>query len=370
MKRLFTLIAAAMVFVGGYAQTVEWNFSDAKWINGATKSYDYTETTTMDGLTIYASSSKKVSVDAHKKTVDGVSYTQRLKLGGAIVWETDKVTPATRAISFTVTGSCHIYIVGAHSGKTTDSNRSLTVESLVNAQKSTVGTIEYIGGADPKAKTLNYNGEQATIILYTTDKGINLYDIKVTPTSSSETITIGNAGFATYCSANAVDYSSIEGLTAYAVKYADNKLVYTPITGVAKANTPVLLQGEAKEYTLTASTEEAKEVDTDLKAATSAVTGASNIYALANKNNLVAFYQVSDQTSVPAGKCYLEIPASENGASAKAFFALDTEATGISNVATNSKIQENGVAYSLSGQRVGDSYKGIVIINGKKVIRK
>lgn len=30
----------------------------------------------------------------------------------------------------------------------------------------------------------------------------------------------------------------------------------------------------------------------------------------------------------------------------------------------------NGLAYNLAGQRVSDSYKGIVIVNGRKMIRK
>lgn len=41
--------------------------------------------------------------------------------------------------------------------------------------------------------------------------------------------------------------------------------------------------------------------------------------------------------------------------------------TGIDNV--NQHIG-NAVAYNLKGQRVGDDYRGIVIVDGKKVVRR
>lgn len=40
----------------------------------------------------------------------------------------------------------------------------------------------------------------------------------------------------------------------------------------------------------------------------------------------------------------------------------------ISSVSTNA--QANGVAYNLAGQKVADDFKGLVIVNGKKLIRK
>ena len=49
-------------------------------------------------------------------------------------------------------------------------------------------------------------------------------------------------------------------------------------------------------------------------------------------------------------------------------FELSDQATsvkGIKNVAEN-----NGVAYNLAGQKVGKDYKGVVIVNGRKMIQK
>lgn len=44
--------------------------------------------------------------------------------------------------------------------------------------------------------------------------------------------------------------------------------------------------------------------------------------------------------------------------------------SGIVNVNTDSNEVKNNAAYNLAGMRVGDDYKGIVIVNGKKYIRK
>jgi len=52
-----------------------WNFSE--WEAG-----DITETKTVDGLTVVATSAKKVTIDSSNKTFEDVKYTQRLKLGG------------------------------------------------------------------------------------------------------------------------------------------------------------------------------------------------------------------------------------------------------------------------------------------------
>ena len=45
-----------------------------------------------------------------------------------------------------------------------------------------------------------------------------------------------------------------------------------------------------------------------------------------------------------------------------------TEPSGITSVTADE--EENGPVYNLQGMRVGDDYRGIVIINGKKVVRK
>ena len=195
------------------------------------------------------------------------------------------------------------------------------------------------------------------------------YQFTVATASSSEKVTIGEAGFATHASKFAVDYSNrTDGLEAYAVKYANGTLTYNKIDGIVPAKTAVLLSGEAKEYTLAAAGGAATTVDTDLKVADGETQGDGNIYCLAKKaSNGVGFYQVAPTVTIPANKAYLEINAAN---SAKYYsIGIGGNTTGIQAIQQNS-VKADGIMYSLSGQRVGKDYKGIVICNGKKIIKK
>ena len=86
----------------------------------------------------------------------------------------------------------------------------------------------------------------------------------------------------------------------------------------------------------------------------------------------IGFYLANGQR-VPAGKAYLEVyPDSFGGVEgAKSFIplSLDEIVTDINNTTMNEKLANNKM-YNMNGQRVSDSYKGLIITNGKKVIKK
>lgn len=186
--------------------------------------------------------------------------------------------------------------------------------------------------------------------------------------SVNEKVTITDAGFATFAASYPVDYSA-NGLEAYAVKYANGTLTYNKIDGIVPAKTAVLLKGDAKEYTLAAAGGAATTVDTDLKIADGTKSGANNIYCLAKKtSNGVGFYQVSSDVTIPANKAYLEIATTATPAKYYSI-GIGGNTTGIQAIQQNS-VKADGIMYSLSGQRVGKDYKGIVICNGKKMIKK
>lgn len=197
-----------------------------------------------------------------------------------------------------------------------------------------------------------------------------LYDIKVTPATSSDKVTISEAGFATHASEFAVDYSNrTDGLEAYSVSYnsSSKELTYTKIEGVVEAGKAVILKGKG-DYILEASTETATVTETGMETSDGTKTGASNIYCLANKtSNGVGFYQVANTVTIPANKAYLEI----NTTNPAKYYSIGIggNTTGIQAIQQNS-VKADGIMYSLSGQRVGKDYKGIVICNGKKMIKK
>ena len=173
-----------------------WNFSN--WTAG-----DYTSQTTVDGLTIEASSDKKVTIDGSEKTVDGVSYTQRLKFGGT-------GDANYRNLHFDVPGNCKITIVGAHASSSGDDrNLKIAAGSFNNVVDD---NMKVVAKADPYAYVYHYTGEATTIYIYSANSGINLYAIYAESESGDEpVVTIAKPTFVV----DGVTYESgatVEGL--------------------------------------------------------------------------------------------------------------------------------------------------------------
>ncbi len=175
---------------------------------------------------------------------------------------------------------------------------------------------------------------------------------------------VSAAGWATYAAPYAVEYA--EG-DAYVVTAAGTSTTLEAVTKVP-ADTPVLLKGEGtKTATVIASaTAPSKNL---LNVSDGTVKGDdTNIYVLANKTQGVGFY-LWDKTAaaIPAGKVYLDL-SNAGGAKGIEFISFENaETDGIKAVSTK---VENGVRYNLAGQKVGADYKGIVIVNGKKMLNK
>lgn len=193
--------------------------------------------------------------------------------------------------------------------------------------------------------------------------------ITVNYTQQQESLTTAASGFATYAADYPVDYSKL-GLTVYevAVNQEQTGVVYRPFVGAVPAGMAVLVQGVPnKEYSLTPATVADHSYKTDLRASDGTVKAAdSEIYAFATLRGVSGFKLVTDGVVIPAKKGYLKLTSA---GSAKSFFAFDDVDTGIGHIDANN-MGTTSVVYNLAGQRVDKYYKGIVIENGKKIIRK
>ena len=151
------------------AQNVFWNFSNAEFNSLGTIS----STQTVDGLTINATSSGTVMVDASSQTIDNISFTHRLKLNGT-------GSANYRSLKFNVTGDCtiDIYLKSANSSE----NRTLRIDfgtfNSNNYQKTSAT-------ASIAKSTISYTGEATTVYVYGTVGGVNLYGIRVNYNSST-----------------------------------------------------------------------------------------------------------------------------------------------------------------------------------------
>lgn len=190
-------------------------------------------------------------------------------------------------------------------------------------------------------------------------------------TFTLETLTTAASGFATYAAGYDVNYSAL-GLTTYAIAIdeAHNKVSYNRFEGVVPAGKAVLVQGTASTpYELTPAEGAADETfTTDLKASDGTVTAADDkIYAFGTLNGKSGFKLVTNGIAIPAKKGYLQLTGTT--AAKPTFFAFDGIGTGISHIEADAAL-ENAAMYNLAGQRVDKSYKGVVIVNGKKMLRK
>jgi len=112
----------------------------------------------------------------NSKTIDAVSYTYRLQTGGGGANSLPSYIPATRYLSFKVSGTSTINI-GLISSSSSLPNRTLII---CNAEQTKVDSIVNINGTTAATYTYNYTGGASTIYLYSRSGGINYYYLSVT----------------------------------------------------------------------------------------------------------------------------------------------------------------------------------------------
>lgn len=196
------------------------------------------------------------------------------------------------------------------------------------------------------------------------------------------TLTIGEAGYATYYSDKALVVPA--GMEATTVTAANNDGTLTmgweyQAGNVVPAGTAVLLRGEADSYATyllsdyPVAAPEGNMLSGSVEDATT-VGGAKYYkltYATIDGQRTLGFFWGAENGAAfsnAAGKAYLALPAE---AAANGYRLDGGDVTAIGQVATD--VQGNGQVYSISGVRMDGSKRlpaGIYVINGRKVIVK
>ena len=203
-----------------------------------------------------------------------------------------------------------------------------------------------------------------------TFKGLNTCN--TTNFDSNLSITLDKE-WTTFTSAYNLDFSKVEGLTAYTAKYdkANDAVALTPVKRV-KAHTGLILKCEANQnYTLPilASNEaELDAVDNQLIGCVDALwsTGRDVNYFLHDGG----FVKSINNGWVLPGKSYLYIDGGRNNASARPLlFYVDNTSTAIDGI-TNNPVVKDDAYYNLQGVKVQRPQHGVFIHNGKKIVLK
>lgn len=198
----------------------------------------------------------------------------------------------------------------------------------------------------------------------------------------TEEVTVSSAKWATHYTDKA--FVMPEGLSGYIMKDNGTKVASEKIYeagDVVPAETAIMIKGEAKKYTLVITNEEGTAAAGNLlkgkleAGTTDGGNEGAKYYKFANGEKGLGWYygSANNTTGAPfetgAKKAYLVLNA-ENQHNAKNFVSIfndDDETNAITNVNVEAN---NGRAYNLNGQLVKADAKGIVIINGRKYLKK
>lgn len=205
---------------------------------------------------------------------------------------------------------------------------------------------------------------------YSTNQSAGLDYIYIQRTGdATETVSVSDAGYATYATKYNVEVPENNDVKVMTVKVnAEGTAVELNDVAAGKvipANTGILVKAAQGDYNFVVTSKAVTTLDNDLKVDKEAVTsdGAKYFALTTLSDGKVGFAKVAKNVVIPAGKAYLMV---ENGSPAK-FFGLDGEATGINSVKT---AKADGAYYTLEGVKTTKPVKGLYIHNGKKIIVK
>lgn len=179
--------------------------------------------------------------------------------------------------------------------------------------------------------------------------------------TAAETVTIGEALYATYVAPVDVDFTGTE-VSAFAAQAMNGYVHLEPVTTVPAGTAVVVKADAAGTYNVNTTTGASLGATNELIAATANVTADGTQYILAKQDDEVGFAKATTNSTIAAGKGYLQFTTA-----VKAFYPFaGNDATGISGIEA---INGDAPIYNIAGQRLGKMQKGINIVGGKKVLK-
>lgn len=272
--------------------------------------------------------------------------------------------PGTLAVDFSNTGGStrpnrYLYVNGIQTSfKSANTTKVNAIDIAVPA-----GEVIIKGVMDPESDDSKAG----------TDQYLRFYKIVFTPlngTTDVDVVKVTDVNYATYVTKDAIDFTKTAEVQAYKVTSTADAIEYEEVEA-APAGTPLLIKAKSSSYVLKAADSTPAVVTGNLlQSSTGSTVGdGSTIYVLGNNGGTAVWGKLKNGKTLSAGKAYLVI----TGGGAKEFYDIiiggDGETTAIDHVSTP-RFNSDAAIYNLSGQKVTESYKGIVIVNGKKYINK
>ncbi len=194
------------------------------------------------------------------------------------------------------------------------------------------------------------------------------------------TITVSDAGIATGCFYDDLDFTNVNGLKAYIASGQNSSKGTVKLKRVNKvpAYTGFIVKGDKSTYEIPAIVTDTTcsnlLVGTLAETTLSSTDGSYTNYVLGKEDGKVGFYLPADNYKLPANKAYLRLPASVSGAKTVISINFDDDEDGTTDISAvkdlNDKTNGQTEIYNLNGQRKYSLSKGLNIVNGKKIFVK
>ena len=225
--------------------------------------------------------------------------------------------------------------------------------------------------------SLSFNASSAQLTVGNT--AYSIADLRYMYFTNSETnenvVAIPSLGWATFCSTSPLNYTEVNGLTAYTATFTDTEARLHQLADAVPAGTGVVLKGEEGTYHVPVAASASAPASNDLSGTTSDLTTTADkaYFALAQIDDTsVGFKLVSTGVVIPAGKAYY----ATDPATARLSYILvegDDDTTAIDNLssatADAATIAEADAIYDLRGHEVNRSASG-TLPKGVYIIKK
>ncbi len=381
-----TTINADKTLYAKWTEDVKVTFFSVGGWSSSTNSSDWSGKDNIDveieGLNITGGTASAVSIESSKTcatTGSGASMAYSLGFNSVAlkISLTDNQLKAGDVITITSNASHNnAFII------TNTNNRSSSVSAT-----ATSGVAEYVVS---ESDILN---DMSTIYIWRLSSTVNIKTLTIS--RSAANVTVSNLGIEGEKDYATMYYGTVAmavpaGVKAKTYKVVDGKLTVSrtyengSIYDVIPAGEAVVLEADVDANTpymfSVSSTTTEPDGDNLLRGtdvAQTINTAGYKYYKLAKNNagtKVGFYYAVEDGVSITNGahKAYLAVPTGSG--EAKEYFVLggedetSSEATAIS--AVEIEIANGATLYNLAGQKVGKDYKGIIVVNGKKYVRK
>lgn len=286
-------------------------------------------------------------------------------------------TSATEAAEFTVTSVTGGYTIRSKSGKyighESYDNGLSESESIpyVNSisMENSVMSIRMLSGF-----SLRYNSSDKRFRYYNNQTQTRLYKYIAPAGLSTVDVVVSQAGLATYASNFDLDFSDVEGLSAYRAVESEGSVELHKVDVVPNGE-GVLLRSTngGTNFSVPVTDSASPWVDgyNDFKRGTGAAvaseTDGKHNYILNVVDNKLGFYKAAGNT-VATNRAYLQTSAALSRNSIVFDDEEENQTTTVTDIVNSSTC--DGFLYNLNGQRVKSPSSGLYISGGKLVFKK